>query len=203
MSFDFSSVNWVEADQNPYGLRMLDCRSVTSNLVSSSQDQAVVDQFLLLRSQQAERLTGQAPEDSVTLPCSLQYPSMDKLPNGLNYRAEVLEDKWDILHTGEYLYFLRSWTGHLVFRAHLLPAEDSLQVDWIQVEANMLTEETSYSICQVDFLIKSHLYRREVPHPVPVELPDELSDVVLFSFSQYGRWAFYASYEYTAAVRLL
>jgi len=202
MGMNLENIKWLEAEDNPYGLRVLDCRDVTSKLVSSSQDQSVVDQFLHLRSQSVDRVSDQLPEDAVTIPCSLEYPSMDSLSDGLNYLAEMMEDKWDILHKDEHLYFMRSWTGHLIFRAHLVIDSDSVKVDRIRAAASMLTEELTYNICQVDFLIKSHLYRREVPHPIPVELPDTPSDIVLFSFSQYGRWAFFASYENTAVLRI-
>jgi len=203
MEIDFKHVKWIEADQNPYGMRILDCRSVTANLISSSQDSDVVDRFLLQRSFDPELLKGEIPAEAQTISANLVYPDPAILENGLYYCADVMEDKWDIHHVGKYLYFLRSWTGNLIFRAHLLSVEGSLTIDSVEVSGDMRSNNLNYSVCQVDFLIKSHLYRREVPHPLPAELPDDPSALVLFSFSQYGRWAFYGSFEDTSTVRII
>jgi len=203
MEIDFSSVRWLEAGQNPFGMRVLDCRSVTTHLIASSQDQSVADRFLTLRRQDPAELAGSAPEDAVTLPCALRYPDPAALPDGLDYRAQVMEDKWDIFQLGDTLLFLRSWTGHQIFQAHIMTSGDDLVVDSIRAAAGILTAEPDYTIAQVDFLIKTHLYRREVPHPLPVELPEDVANLVLYSFSQYGRWAYYGSYENTAALHIL
>lgn len=203
MKMDLSGVRWLEADENPYGIRVLDCRSVTGKLVSSSSEEGVVDRFLALRRYDYEQLDGRVPDNPVPLDCNLVYPEAEGFNEGLHFTAEVMEDKWDIYHVGEYLYFLRSWTGMLVFRAHIPGQEGAMAVDSIQVSAGVLSGEPLYSICQVDFLIKSHLYRREVPHPLPLELPEDPASLVLFSFSQYGRWAFYGSYDDTSSIRIL
>jgi hypothetical protein len=203
MEIDFKNVKWVEADQNPYGMRILDCRSVTGHLISSSQDRNVVDRFLLQRSFDPELLKGEMPADAQVISANLVYPDPDITEYGLYYSADVMEDKWDIFHAGEHLYFLRSWTGNLIFRAHISSMDATLSVDSVEVSGDMRSGNERYSICQVDFLIKSHLYRREVPHPLPGELPDDPSALVLFSFSQYGRWAFYGSFEDTSTVRIL
>ncbi len=203
MEIDFKDVKWIEADQNPYGMRILDCRSVTGLLVSSSQDKFAVDRFLLQRSFNPDLLKGEVPVNAQVIPASLVYPDPAIAENGLYYSADVMEDKWDIYQVGEYLYFLRSWTGSVIFRAHISSMDGTLYVDSVEVSGDMRSSNPDYSVCQVDFLVKSHLYRREVPHPLPDELPDDPSALVLFSFSQYGRWAFYGSFEDTSTVRII
>ena len=200
---DFSEVKWLEADQNPYGIRVLDCRSLTSQIVSSSKDKTIVDQFLQLRTLPVESIAGQLPDQPVKLSCSLQYPPMDKLENGLNYRAELMEDKWDIfLHDG-YLYFARSWSGLLHFRARIEFGGTEATVTSIEADSEIVGGDAGMAIQEVDFLIKSHLFCFECPHPLPNSMRDvDHQKIAVWSFSSFGRRGYFGSFTDTTAVRI-
>jgi hypothetical protein len=54
----------------------------------------------------------------------------------------------------------------------------------------------------VDFLMKTHLYGKEAPHPLPQGPPEDKHTLAEYSFSEYGRWADCGSFEDTTRVRV-
>ena len=55
---------------------------------------------------------------------------------------------------------------------------------WAQIE--QIDEGHDQAVREVDYLIKSHILRRTVPHPLPSTVQKDPNTVALFSFSQYG-----------------
>jgi hypothetical protein len=114
-----------------------------------------------------------------------------------------MEDKWDIYLYNGYLFFARSWTGDLIFRAKISFTSTQANITSVDADAEVASRNPDYIVQQVDFLVKSHLYKREVPHPLPADLPNEVQPIALYSFGQYGRWASFATYEDTSQIRIV
>jgi hypothetical protein len=57
-----------------------------------------------------------------------------------------------------------------------------------------------YAVRAVDSLIKSHVFGLVVPHPLPPNLALEPAQIVLYSFSLFGRRCAYASFGDTTTV---
>lgn len=41
----FSKLIWLEADQNPFGLLLLDCRPFSTSMISTTKDPAIATRF--------------------------------------------------------------------------------------------------------------------------------------------------------------
>lgn len=193
---------WLEKGQNPFNLRCLDVRSFTTTMISTAADKSQAHQFSELRKSRGEKIVGKNPENSAHIECQLRYPHHGATRDGSLFMAREMEDKWDIFLYEKYLYFCRSWSGLLVYKTRIdfletqavISSIDSLQVGvqggiWVAIAA-------------VDFLVKSHLYRREAPHSVPPTVPEDEMGIAAYSFKEYGRWASYASFEDTSRVNI-
>ncbi len=191
---------WLEREQNPFNVRCLDVRSFTTTMISTAADQRQAIQFRELRNSKGEEYIGKTPENSSHIECQLRYPHQGATRDGPLYMAKEMEDKWDVFLYEGHLYFTRSWTGMLVYRAEIsfmdthaiISSIDSLQVGtqggvWL-------------AVCAVDYLVKSLLYRREAPHTVPPSIPEDEMGIAAYSFREYGRWASYATYEDTTRI---
>lgn len=198
----FPELQWLDADQNEFHLRVLDCRPFTHAMLSLTSDENVALRFTRLRQSSGIEHVGREPDDSVTAECRLTYPYSGEVQDGMLFIAEQMEDKWDIYLYDGHLYFARSWTGNLSFKAAVAFTDRECVVSSVQSSASEGDGTSNLSIRQVDFLIKRHLLRREVPHPIPRSIPDSPKEIALYSFSLYGRWASFASFEDTTAVRL-
>jgi len=112
-----------------------------------------------------------------------------------------MEDKWDIYLWDGYLYFARSWTDELIFRAKVNLSDRGMKIPAVDARSQIVKGDRSLAVRQVDFLVKSHLFKQEVPHTLPLDLPDDPQQIAMYSFQLFGRWASYATYEDTTKTR--
>ena len=184
---------WIGANKTPFGVELLDCSEFCQKMISTARDQAVVEKYMALRSSDGSEYRGKFPQNPVTIGCDLTYPYQDEPQEGTLYKAQVMEDKWDIYLYGLCIYFVRSWTGNLVYMGRVV-----FEPGLARLHAVIASAEGSgsdgYSVAAVDYLIKSHLYRLATPHPLPPNYPRDVTQITLFSFSQFGRFARFATF---------
>jgi len=169
-------------------------------MTTATGDPAMAKTFSLLRQSEGEHVHGHAPRHPLVVQCALSYSPLKGVLDGPAYLAQSMEEKWDIFLFDGALYFARSWTGDLVFAATVAFSGGRLAVSSIVADTTAAGNNPRYIIGQVDFLIKTHLLHSEVPHPLPEGLPDDPDQIAMFSFSQYGRMAAYASFEDTSGI---
>lgn len=197
-----SGVRWVSASDNPFGVDLLDCRSFSQSMVAVTQDPKVAESYATLRGSSGAQYRGRAPEDSTTCDCDLRYPHKGDTRDGPIFKAEDMEDKWDIYLYDGHLYFARSWTGELEYRANIVFRDNGATVIAVEARRGLVESDPSYPIAAVDYLIRSHLYRQPVPHPLPKSSGQDPRQLALFSFSQYGRHGLFGTFADTTRLRV-
>jgi len=198
----FSQLAWLGPDENPFHLRVLDCRSFCTTMISTTRDAAIAARFSQLRSASGEEHRGQHPDDAVAAHCDLSFPFNGESRDGPLFVAQQMEDKWDIYLYDGHLYFARSWTGELVFRAAIEFRDRQALVASVEASRAKVMDDPALAVRMVDFLMKTHLYRKEAPHPLPQGFPEDKKILALYSFGEFGRWAYYGSFEDTTKVRI-
>jgi hypothetical protein len=197
-----NNVRWVEPHESPFRVRCVDCRPLSSTMVSTTRDVLVASSFHDLRRSNGERFRDTLPEDPVTVRCALQYPYLKGWTEGPLCKASQMEEKWDVFLFENTLYFARSWTGSLIFTASAALTQGKLLVERISADRAATGGDRVFIVRAVDFLIKSHLYHLAVPHPIPDGFPDDAERIALYSFGEYGRMASFATYEDTLGAGL-
>jgi hypothetical protein len=198
----FAQLVWLEADQTPFGIRVLDCRPFSTSMISTTKDPAIADRFTRLRTATGEEHRGKTPDNALTVACDLRYPFGGEPPNGRMFAAQQMEDKWDSYLYDGHLYFSRSWTGDLIYRAAITFKNGEAIVSQVDANRAKVMDEPTLAVRSADYLVKTHLYRIEAPHPFGPDFPNDQRSLALYSFSEYGRWASYGSFEDTTAVRV-
>jgi len=201
-SDETSLARWLTKDNpdNPFILEGFDCYGFVRSMLSTTKDPDIAASFVSLRAVDGQGVRGSLPEDAIEIPCSLSYESDGETSDGILFKSAVMEEKWDIYLYDGRVYFCRSWTGLLALVAEITPAEKSLHVARIWAAR---AAEPALAIQQVDYLIKSHLYRRQAPHPLPSDLQRDPSTVAMYSFSQYGKLCCFGSFESTLGAGML
>ena len=194
-------VRWIPASENPFGMEVLDCRAVSDTLLSVTSDPEVAERFVKLRDATGQEVRGAEPQESTIVQCNLAYPSAGEPLEGPLVKAEEMEDKWDIYFYDGYLYFTRSWTGQLVFRAKITFEPGRARITEIAAP-RIYVERIDLAVGAVDFLIKRYVYNMDVPHPLPSDIPKEAQTLAMASFSEFGRAAQFGSYEDTTRFRV-
>jgi len=188
----------VAAADNPCGVELWDISLLTQGMISTTADPAIAESFLDRRSDRGE-LTGAQPiADSREIPGNLAYQWPGEPADGPLFRAEVMEEKWDIYLYRPHLTFARSWTGELDLRATVALSGGTLSVSRIEFN-NMPDDE--YARRVVDYLIRSHLLGERLPHPLPEALVADPTAIPAYSFSMFGRLCHYGTYADTIGLK--
>lgn len=196
----FHRLGWVAADQNPYGVRMVDCRSLTRTLPANSDEPQVAARFLELRRADGEAYRDRSPNNSQDVSCALSYPSRVG-GDGPIHLCRVMEDKWDVFELGPSWVFASSWTGDLVYRVLRTPDHDGVSVHRVEFDADRVSEGPEFALRQADFLVKHLLYDWQGPHPIPPGFSQDLRSIAEYSFEAYGRRGSFATFEDTLPLR--
>jgi hypothetical protein len=190
---------WIEARDNPFGIRVFDCRPFTRTATATSRDLNIAQQFAASRSDNGSSRRHQLPAEAVTVECELRYAKSVPFIDGPFYRARNMEEKWDIDYFDNRMYFSRSWSGLLALVANVKQQPVGFEILSI-FTVPVPSLETVPS--DVDFLIKTYLFHAEAPHRVSQEIPDEEMAIVTYSFSKFGRDASFATYSDTTRIKL-
>ncbi len=75
---------------------MLDCRDITWHLVAMKQDPSVAERFVRLRASDGRDLIGTPIPDAVRLRVNLRFPHNGRPLEGVVFKADAMEVKWDI-----------------------------------------------------------------------------------------------------------
>jgi hypothetical protein len=187
---------------NPFTVDGFDCLSFVRAMKAGAADPAVAQRFGELRKITGSSYAGQLPQDPVEIGSKLEYPG-EQVRDGMLYKAEKMEQKWDIYLYQQHLYFCRSWTGNLVYVAAFAMANGKISVDTIWAAREALSDEPSFAIREVDYLIKSHVMQARVPHPLPPDLPKDAEAIGQYSFGQYGSMCCFGTYADTLPANLV
>jgi hypothetical protein len=191
--YDFK---WYDlGDGNPFNKRLLDIRSLTQSLLSFTSDQKVAELFNKLRHSIGEELIDVKPEGAKTITVNLEYPHNGSKMEGAGYKATSMEDKWDIYFWNGIMYLTRSWTGEVIYKAHVTVSAANFTITKIEyAEDEYAHADPSLVIDNVHFIVWSHAFGRVFPHRVPKTLIAE-KDIALYSFNQFGHNCWYATYD--------
>jgi hypothetical protein len=177
--------------ENPFGVRVLDCRPLTWHVVATTKDRTIAERYNLLRSNDGKDLIGAVIKDSMRFPVSLKFPHNGQKLEGIVYKADSMDVKWDIYIYDSTFLFARSWTGELCYRA--VASVGQTEINITEIECSRSDAEIAAS--HVYFLVGSHAMRRVLPHQLPKDTPEDPMKMATLSFSLFGKFGCYATFE--------
>lgn len=198
-----SNLHWIEADDNPWGVRLLDCRPVSMVWTSTTTDPAIAQSFVDLRSANGQaHLVAEPLPEKVAGGFSMPVPELP--PEGCVSMARQMEEKWDLFHYNNRLFVSRSWTGKLGYTASVHCDGTSLHVsDILAAEQH----DNDQLLKDLHFILRSHGNRVIMPHPLPAEFAST-EDSVAFkealashTFSRYGALGWFGTFADTIPLR--
>lgn len=193
------SFHWIEpGPDNPFGIRVLDCRSLTQTVTSATKDPDVASRYSALRESDGRDLKDKVITDSVRISASLQFPHNGARLEGVVFKAPEMEVKWDIYVYDSKFLFARSWTGELRYRAFADISESAITISQIECTRTDATVAAS----DVYFLLGTHAMRQVLPHQLPADISSDPMEIALATFSRFGSYGCYATFEDVTAIPL-
>lgn len=184
------SFKWYEAndDENPFNKRILDIRSLTQTVIATTSDPAIAARFSATRNSDGKEFRNTEIQNSANIETTLVYPHNGESLEGIVFKAPEMEAKWDIYIYDNCFFFVRSWAGDLIYKAHAEILKDKIIINRIEYDGK---NDSIYAINSIHFLMKTHAFGQVFPHYVTDVVNDEKT-IALMSFSQFGNKACYA-----------
>jgi len=150
--------------QNPFGLEVIDCRSVALTMVSATPDPQTVANFFGLRGSDANEVAAKDLNETLAVDCRFSIAYDGQFVDGPIFLAPEMEHKWDIYAHGGKIYVRRSWTGIVVHVAEIEEAEAGrLSLRSLTCEAGPVFGVPEFAVAQLHFLLSIYLERQLRP----------------------------------------
>lgn len=185
---------WLQANENVWGFLVLDCSKVAESMMSLTGKREIAMKYSELRKASGQELPGLEFKPIQSIPCNLTYRVNKRPADGPVFKSRMMEEKWDIYSYDERLFFCRSWSGELIYRAAVKCEPPTLRVLTVESSENL---PENMAVRQVDFLVKSHLMSAVALHPLPLDLGRDAEKQALHSFGRYGSRGLYGTLEET------
>ncbi len=196
---EVAGVRRIPSTESPFGVEIWDCGAFTHHMVSTTGSAEVAQRYVQLRSSRGDEYRAQEPVAAHKVSCDLTYPYPGHPPEGPLFKSEQMEDKWDVYLFDDVLYFARSWTGELTYKAEVQFDGGQMHLTAIAVGQS---QDANFAPRIVDYLIKSHLLHRDMPHPLPAGLPAMPDQIAAYSFSMFGRRCSHGTFADTTIIQL-
>ena len=191
---------WYEVgDNNPFGIRVLDVRSLTQNVLAVTKDPRVAETFNAQRRSNGREYIDAPIGNSQWISCDLTFPHNGEPLEGVVFKADSMEVKWDIYIYDSVFLFVRSWTGQLQYRAKAHIGMNSITINAIEASTDLAPTGAQ----AVYVLLGTHGLGRVLPHTVPHSTPADEQQIALLSFSMYGNRGCFATFDDVTQVPIL
>ncbi len=183
---------WYDpGDDNPFPIRILDVRDLTGTVMAFTSDVGIAESFSAQRQTDGREYVDASIENSVMVGCDLIFPHNGDKLEGIVYKSDSMDVKWDIyIYKGVFL-FVRSWTGQLQYRAFAEITDTNICIHKIETSTGHMDTAPQ----AVYFILGTHAMGQVLPHTIPRDMPDDAQQIGLLSFSMYGNRACYTTYE--------
>ena len=194
-------LKWLSEAESPFTVPVFDTRAFATTMVSVTSDKNVAALYTELTKIDGTLYKGRHTDFARITDSGFHVDLTTSLKNGPVFVSSAMEEKWNIYFFDNILYFVRSWTGDLFFRAEVSILEKELSVSRVEYNSRVCSKDFDATRA-VYFLIKSHIFRKPAIAPIPNEISDHKVEIAMYLFGMYGCVAYFASRENTVDARL-
>jgi hypothetical protein len=201
-------IPWIDADQNPWGVPVLDVRPVTRRMLSTSTNPQCAVNAISFGGEDGTCFIGVEPEPATSVPAALRYPIDRHLADGALFLPREMEQKWAIfLHRGRVI-FVRSWTRQVTAVADVEVADGIATLTRIygsfrgangdddataEPDGAIDDAERVLRVRTADFLIRTHALGTPFPAPIPPGAEADPRSAAMGCMSWFGDLAEFAT----------
>ncbi|MFN0054878.1 MAG: ankyrin repeat domain-containing protein [Planctomycetales bacterium] len=187
------NVPWIEAADNPWGVRVLDVRPVTLTILSLSANPQCAANAVSFSQDDGSSFIGEAPPARRVAEGSLRFPIDRMLADGVLFVPSEMEHKWALFyHRGEILC-VRSWLRQVRVVAHVERRHDHVEITQARGTFGVEEEEPAFTIRILDYLLRSHALNAEYPAPLPAGMESDPHAAAMWCMSMFGNRALFAT----------
>jgi hypothetical protein len=182
-------IPWIPADQNPWGVPLLDVRPVTHHMTAASKDPRCASNAVSYGQDDGLGFLNQTPPGTTATPCDLTYRRDGLFADGPLFIPATMEHKWAIFHHGSRILCVRSWTRQVQLTAQVEQHDDVVAVREIAGGFSPDKETPDLTIRTFDYLLRSHVLDVDCPVPLPPGMEANPYQTALWCMSMFGNKA--------------
>ena len=182
------NLNWIEASENPWGIKLLDLRPITQGMLSTSQDPQMAANAISYSSEDGTSFINQEPVSRNEITAEISFFVDPILAPGVLFTPKVMENKWAIFFHQNRIIFVRSWLRKVVVTAEISQQNGLLYIQKIKGDFSD-DNEPEFIRAIVKYLLISHAIGEIFPAPLPKTLSSDLKSAGLWAMSMYGKIA--------------
>jgi hypothetical protein len=187
------SLSWIEAADNPWGVRVLDVRPVTLTMLSTSADPQCASNAVSFGQDDGSSFIGEEPPGPRVAEASLRFPIDRMLADGVLFVPREMEHKWALLyHRGEVIC-VRSWLRKVQVVARVEQRDDHVEITQVRGTFGAEDEEPEFTSRILDYLLRSHALDTVYPAPLPTRLESDPRAAAMWCMSMFGNRALVAT----------
>jgi hypothetical protein len=186
---------WLEAEANPFGIRLLDVRPITLGTLATTGDPLMAQNAVSYDGEDGSSFATQRPAIARRLDAGLRFRAPERLADGALFVPHEMEDKWALFVLSGALVLVRSWRREVVLRAELRVVGDVLHVGTAVGAVASPDESEEYTRRALDFILRTHALEGAWPAPLIGTRDDAPRALALQCMSLFGRNAHFASFE--------
>ena len=188
-------VRWLESDDNPWGVPVLDVRPVTLSMVSTTADRQCAENAMSFLQDPGTSFIGVNPVVSRSVSGGIRFRIDRMLADGTLFTPTEMEHKWAIyFHRGKIL-FVRSWQRRVDVIAEVSAdsSANSIEITTLRGTFAANDEQPSFTRRVADYLLRSHSLNMVLPAPLPAGMEADTQRAALWCFSCFGNQAQFAT----------
>lgn len=185
---DALTLNWIDASENPWGIKLLDLRPITQGMLATSQNPQMAANAVSYSSDDGTSFINQEPESGNEITAEISFPVDPILAPGVLFIPDVMENKWAIFFHQNRIIFVRSWLRKVVVTAETSQQNGRLYIHKVRGQFSG-DDKPEFTRAIVKFLLISHAIGEIFPAPLPNNLSFDLKSAGLWAMSMYGNMA--------------
>lgn len=187
------NISWVEAGDNPWGIRVLDVRPVTLAMLSTSADGRCAANAMSFGQDDGTGFIGEEPPVRRTTEASLRFPIDRVLADGVLFVPREMEHKWALFYHRGQMICVRSWTRKVHVVARCEQHADHIEITQICGTFGGEDEEPVITVRMLDYLLRSHALDTVYPAPLPLGMEKDPKAAAMWCMSMFGNRALFAT----------
>ncbi len=182
------SINWIEATENPWNIKLVDLRPITQGMLSASEDPQIAENAVSYFSDDGTSFINQQLESENEISAEIIFAVDPILAPGVLFIPSVMENKWAIFFHQNKIIFVRSWVRRVVVTAET--SQQNGQISINKIKGRFFDQdEPEFTRAIVKFLLISHVIGENFPAPLPNDLSSDLEAAGFWAMSMYGNMA--------------
>lgn len=176
---------WLAADENPWGVPVLDMSVYTSTVIACSTKKQDAINAVSYFGETGKSFVGLAPRWNRQVATSLEFRTDGHLHDGMLFCPSEMEDKWAIYFYDNRFIFVRGWAREVFAVANAIQEDRKIVITSVTGGVDDGSYDDKFIEDYFDFLIRSHCLGDAIPCWAPKCKNDQ--EIVNWCFQQFGR----------------